>query len=381
MPDHKRVVITGASAVSPFGHTLEALCSYLSTSEYSQQGVESKYLNDHMQYHAIKHLDFEQRMSGRKKNKLDLFCIYGLCAADTALTESRLLEDEIDKGRIGIFVGNELGGWGFTEPQLMELHRHGVSEMSAYVATAWFPAALQGQISLSYDITGQSKTFSSGSVSGLHTIGYAAQAIQAGHADAILCGAAEDLSSNYVQAILSRHNYNSKADVEIFGPGMPTNVADGAAFLVVEDYEHALARGADIYCELTHFSNNFCPNRHLVDVVFDSQNKPSIRSPNNLFILDGMLANETAMTKASLERLSTNATLVNTKPQLGNMFSVSGVMELACVAHGTRHGNISRCFSSEMAEDSDRVYSNISIRRISPKGNVSTLSTTKLENE
>ena len=101
--------------------------------------------------------------------------------------------------------------------------------MSPYVATAWFPAAVQGQISLAHGIRGHSKTFSH-DVGGMTALGQAMRAIADGRVDAAVCGATESISSEYVRAVLA---FDSNA-----------KFAEGSAFLTLERLDQAMARGA-----------------------------------------------------------------------------------------------------------------------------------------
>ncbi len=253
----KRIVISGLGALSTHGHSIEAICAR----KGAQLPVEArKSLTESVSILPVCDLDMSA-VSGRLRRKLDPFAIYGLCASNMALKDSGLLEAGIDLNRIGIFVGNCLGGWTFTEPELKKLHTIGVDVMSAYVATAWFPAALQGQISLQYGFKGYSKTYSASGVAGLQAISYAVEAIQQGRADVIVCGASEDLSSPYSQALLQAYDYGSENHHSVFGREKHVDFAEGAAFMVIESYDHAKKRGAPTYCEITGFADHFCPRQ------------------------------------------------------------------------------------------------------------------------
>lgn len=190
---------------------------------------------------TIEDADIARFVGERLRRKLDRFSVLGLCAAGLALEASGLTA-AVAPERIGIFVGNCLGGWGFTEPELRRLHIRGVGAMGPYVATAWFPAAVQGQISLAHGIKGHSKTFSH-EIGGIAAIGHAMRAIAAGRVDAALCGAVESLDSPYVRAVLA-----SLPDA---------GFAEGAAFLTIERADRARARGATVHALLTGYAECF----------------------------------------------------------------------------------------------------------------------------
>src|SRR5204862_7049454 len=150
-------------------------------------------LNDEAELWMLRGLDATRTLSGRLQRKLDPFSVHGMVAAGQALAASGLASASLDPQQVGIYVGNCLGGWGYTQPELEALHTRGVTGMGPYVATAWFPAALQGQLSLAHGYKGHSKTFSARDVAGLQAIGHAVDAIRHQRAQVVLCGASEDL--------------------------------------------------------------------------------------------------------------------------------------------------------------------------------------------
>jgi len=328
-------------------------------------------LGDRSELFVIENLDTSRSVNGRLRRKLDLFAVYGLCAANEALMSSRILEGELDKERCGIFVGNCLGGWGYTEPELKVLHTRGVSRMSPFVATAWFPAALQGQLSLLHGIKGYSKTFSTGAVAGVQALGYAAQAIESGRADVILCGAAEDLSSPYVRAILSRRGQEGSSFGSVFGPAKTQSFAEGAAFLVLEDLEHALRRKADVYGEVLAFADGFAPGpeQAVEQLAHNLAAVTGGKQHEHLLLLDGGF--EAERTKTEQARGEFALCFADSRRKLGHMFAVSGTLEAACAAHQLRGGAMSaRLFADDAPA---AAYDSVIIQRLSKNGNVATL--------
>ena len=118
-------------------------------------------------------------------------------ASEFAIADAKLNLDAEDKERVGVFIGNVIGGWEFAEVELRDLYAAGLKEVSPYQATAWFPAAPQGQISIYYGLLGYSQTIIADSASGLVSIGSAYRAIQEGEADVILAGGSEAPISPY----------------------------------------------------------------------------------------------------------------------------------------------------------------------------------------
>jgi hypothetical protein len=143
-------------------------------------------------------LEAASGLSRRELKKLDRFSVLAIAAARSTLASSALSAEE--RNRCGVFTGNMVGGWTFTESQLRNLHRAGLSEVSPYLATAWFPAAPQGQITIHFRMKGFSKTISTDRCAGAQAIGLAAELIGEGKCDVLLAGGAEAPCTPFVEA-------------------------------------------------------------------------------------------------------------------------------------------------------------------------------------
>lgn len=156
----------------------------------------------------------------RDARKLDRFSLLALAAAKTAIRESNLPADTLST--CGVFSGNMMGGWTFTEPQVRTLHRDGLDCVSPYLATAWFPGAPQGQISIHLGLTGFAKTIATDRCSGSQAVGMAYQRIRAGlEPGLLLAGGAEAPLTPFVAASLS----------QIMNHG--AGIVEGAAYLLL----------------------------------------------------------------------------------------------------------------------------------------------------
>jgi 3-oxoacyl-[acyl-carrier-protein] synthase II len=280
----RRIAITGVGALSPYGNALAEICAG------ATQPLD--------RFALVKGPDSARFINARRKRKLDRFTVLGLCAAGMALEDSKLTASGIAPERIGIFVGNCLGGWSFTEPELRRLHTQGVGGMSPYVATAWFPAAVQGQISLDYGIKGHSKTFSH-DVAGLTALGQAMRAIANGRVDAAVCGATESLDSDYLRAVLAS--------------GSGAKYAEGAAFLTLERLDRATARGARVYAELAGYTERFAGDQSEQRACAHRTVREAMPSDSALVIHCGEIGEET-------------------RSPFVQMFALSGVLEVVCAA-------------------------------------------------
>jgi 3-oxoacyl-(acyl-carrier-protein) synthase len=130
-------------------------------------------------------------LSRRLLKKIDLFSHMALVASEMALEDAKMDIRQEDPNMVGIFLGNALGGWLYAETELRDLYIEGREGVSPYMASAWFPAAPQGQVSIYYGIKGFSKTVVADRASSLMAIGYARDTLVKGKLHMILAGGTE----------------------------------------------------------------------------------------------------------------------------------------------------------------------------------------------
>jgi len=184
----------------------------------------------------------------RLLKKMDRFSVMALTATEEALKDAFLDLTQEDPYKIGIFTGNALGGWLYAETELRDLYVEGREGVSPYLASAWFPAAPQGQISIYYGIKGYSKTVVADKASALMAIGYAAQVIGHKKIDVALAGGTEAPVTPYALLCCSTEGSISRRPYRPFDKERNGFViGEGAGILVLEDVEHALKRGINIY--------------------------------------------------------------------------------------------------------------------------------------
>ncbi|UFH50201.1 beta-ketoacyl synthase N-terminal-like domain-containing protein [Pseudomonas sp. KNUC1026] len=362
------VVVTGVSAIGPLGATPRAIldnCGFLPERSGTGRTEETPRGN---QFWLLEPMDFSACTSARTARKLDKFCLLGLAAAQQALAHAQLCGEALEPEAVGLFIGNNLGGWGYIEKELRLLHTQGVKAMSPYVATAWFPAALQGQLSLKYGFTGHSKTFSSRDVAGLQALGYAAQAIRAGRIQVAVCGAAEDLSSDFVRAVLDQ-------DSTATGNGRNRGqcFSEGGAFLILESEAHALARGARPLARVDHFSDRFAARPADLAPTLAHSLAPHARAGQAPVLFIG--ETDDAALHAGLQQAYNAAgraqAYTYAQPALGTRFSLNGVLEAALACHEFQHAGVPGSLLEHRRADSE--FHTVVIPRTTSQGNVTCL--------
>ncbi|MEJ2756706.1 MAG: beta-ketoacyl synthase N-terminal-like domain-containing protein, partial [Gammaproteobacteria bacterium] len=152
--------------------------------------------------------DWDRVLGRRFAQRVDNFTRMALYCADQCLKQNRLGLTISDNNctELGISVGNNYGGWDYVAPQMMDLYHHSMFSINPYVATAWFPAAAQGEIAIRYGIKGCSKTFSCDALSAGVALEYGCDLLEMGNIKYCLTGGVESPTSDIVQKhLMSKH--------------------------------------------------------------------------------------------------------------------------------------------------------------------------------
>ncbi|GAB3213432.1 beta-ketoacyl synthase N-terminal-like domain-containing protein [Marinactinospora thermotolerans] len=192
-------------------------------------------------------------LPNRLRKRMDRFSALALAAADSALADAGLSPDG-PAGDIGVYLGNMYAGWEITEPSLRRLYTQGYTGVSPYIASAWFPTAAQGQVTIARGLKGFSKTVSADTAGSALAIGYGMRAIQEGRARVMLCGGAEAPITPYAYTFCTNGGRTSPTGYLPFDSrANGFCVGEGAVFLVLEDAESAHARGARVHARVSGF--------------------------------------------------------------------------------------------------------------------------------
>jgi 3-oxoacyl-(acyl-carrier-protein) synthase len=269
-----QIVITGMGVISPYGPGPGLLWEKLMAGESALKPLTT-FQTSHVHCRVGGQLtDFrpEDYFSPRQVRKIDRFSIFALLATQMALQDARLLRDgktpvwdQQEQGgtRIGVTVGNNLGGWEFAERELRHLWQEGPRAVNPYMATAWFPAAVQGNVSIQFGIKGPGRTFLSDRASGALALLHAASCLLHGRADIMLAGGTEAPFSPYAALCYEKSGLMSRQAIDgsrqAYRPFDQAHdglvAAEGAAFFVLERAEDASRRGVPILAELAGWAS------------------------------------------------------------------------------------------------------------------------------
>lgn len=208
----------------------------------------------------VKNFSIEDYVPLKDARKMDVFTQYGVAAADEALKDSGLIIDDALAVRAGVAVGAGIGGIETITNNQDKLVAGGPRKVSPFFIPAGIINMVAGQISIRHHLKGPNISVVTACTSGTHNIGLAGRMIAYGDADVMVCGGAEMTSTPLCLAGFSAVRSLSKRNDEPTKASRPWDkdrdgfvMGEGAGVLVLEEYEHAKARGAKIYAELAGF--------------------------------------------------------------------------------------------------------------------------------
>lgn len=258
----KRVVITGLGMVSPLGNTVDETWSAILDGKSGVVPIDqfdaSKFTTHFSA--SVKGLDVTEYISEKEMRKMDPFIQYGMVAGIQAMVDSGIEVDDALAPRFGTVIGSGIGGIGTIEEQALVLNNRGPRRISPFFVPSSIINMIAGNLSIEYGLKGPNLSVVTACTTGTHTIGLAYRTIAYGDADIMLAGGAEmpttplGLGGFAAARALSTRNDDPQAASRPWDKGRDGFVlGDGAGILVLEEYEHAKARGAKIYAEVVGF--------------------------------------------------------------------------------------------------------------------------------
>jgi len=225
----------------------------------------------------IDDLEKYSHISERLLKKIDAFSHMALVASELALQDAGIEIKNEDPSLVGIFLGNAIGGWLYAETELRDLYLEGREGVSPYMASAWFPAAPQGQVSIYYGIKGFSKTVVSDRASSLMALGYARKVLAKNKLNMILGGGMEAPVTPYAllccntYGTLSKNNNDPQAAYRPFDQQRSGFViGEGAGIVVMESIQRARDRGANILGLISGYGTS-CDGVNRIDCASDGK--------------------------------------------------------------------------------------------------------------
>lgn len=259
---NRRVVITGLGCVSPVGNTIADAWSAIIEGKSGIANITSFDAQPFSTHFAgeVKGFNIEAYIPGKDARHMDKFIHFGMAAGIQAMQDSGLVVTEENADRIGVIIGSGIGGLPLIEETKAEYEKRGPRRISPFFVPASIINMISGNLSIKYGLRGPNLAIVTACTTGLHSIGAAGRLIEYGDADVMIAGGAEStvsplglggfasaraLSTRNDDPLTASRPWDRDRDGFVLG--------EGAGVMVLEEYEHAVARGATIYAELLGF--------------------------------------------------------------------------------------------------------------------------------
>ena len=258
----RRVVITGLGLITPIGNDVETTWQSLLK---GKSGIEPITKFDASEFStrfsgSVKNFDPEQYLSKKDARKMDRFIQYGIAAGQQAIDDSKLDLSKENLTRVGTAIGAGMGGMWLIEQNHSALLKGGPRKISPFFIPSTIINMVAGHLSILHGLKGPNFAVTTACTTGVHNIGFAARTIGYGDADVMLAGGSEDVTSPMgvggfaaAKALSSRNDEPQKASRPWDKDRDGFVIGDGAGVVVLEEYQHAVDRGATIYAELVGF--------------------------------------------------------------------------------------------------------------------------------
>ena len=345
----RRVVVTGLGLISPVGNSVATAWDNLIA---GRTGIATITKFDHsaLSVHfagEVKDFNVEEYVSAKEGRHMDTFIHYGIAAGTQAIRDSGITISDQNAERIGVMVGSGIGGLPMIEDTKSELLSRGPRRISPFFVPGSIINMISGHLSILFNLKGPNVAAVTACTTGLHSIGLAARLIQYGDADVMVAGGAESTISPLgvggfaaARALSTRNDDPATASRPWDKDRDGFVLGEGAGVMVLEEYEHARARGAKIYAELCGFGMSGdayhmtapnmdgprrCMNNALRDAGLNADQIQYVNAHGTSTPLGDK--NETEAIKAALGDHAKKVVVNSTKSMTGHLLGGAGGLE------------------------------------------------------
>ena len=345
----RRVVVTGLGVVSPVGIGVSTAWNNLIA---GQSGITRITKFDPSNFASqvageVKNFNVEDFLPAKDARRMDTFIQYGLAAGIEAFKDSGIEVTEQNAERIGVAIGSGIGGLGLIESTNDTYDDGGPRKVSPFFIPGTIINMISGNLSIMFGLKGPNVAIVTACTTGTHCIGDAARMIEYGDADVMVAGGAEAAITELSVAGFASARALSNRNDDPAAASRPWDkdrdgfvIGEGAGVLVLEEYEHAKARGAKIYAELSGYGmsadayhmtapNMDGPRRSMVNALKNAGVNPSEVQFMNAHGTSTPLGdtNETNAIKATFGDHAYNLVVNSTKSMTGHLLGGAGGLE------------------------------------------------------
>lgn len=358
----RRVVVTGMGAITPVGNDIDTMWANMLAGVNGVEKITAFDTSD-LKVHlagTVKNFEPEKYIEKRELRKLDIYCQYAIAAAQQAVDDSGILGN-IDEERFGVYIGAGIGGLHSFVNNVTALNEGGPRKVSPFFIPMMIGNIATGNVAIRFKAKGVSLSVMSACATGTHSIGEAFHAIKDGYADAIIAGGTEAVIAPLtIAGFQNMKALSTNEDPETASRPFDKNrdgfvMGEGAGMLVLEEYEHAKARGAKIYAEFAGYGNT-CDAHHvtapdpegagLARAIKIAMAEANTTDGDQLYInahgtsthLNDLT--ETMAFKSALGEKAYDANISSTKSMTGHMLGATGAIEAIVSVLTLRDGMI-----------------------------------------
>ena len=358
----RRVVVTGMGAITPVGNDIDTMWANMLAGVNGVEKITSFDTSD-LKVHlagTVKNFEPEKYIEKRELRKLDIYCQYAIAAAQQAVDDSGILGN-INEERFGVYIGAGIGGLHSFVNNVTALNEGGPRKVSPFFIPMMIGNIATGNVAIRFNAKGVSLSVMSACATGTHSIGEAFHAIKDGYADAIIAGGTEAVIAPLtIAGFQNMKALSTNEDPETASRPFDKNrdgfvMGEGAGMLVLEEYEHAKARGAKIYAEFAGYGNT-CDAHHvtapdpegagLARAIKIAMAEAGTTDDDQLYInahgtsthLNDLT--ETMAFKSALGEKAYDANISSTKSMTGHMLGATGAIEAIVSVLTLRDGMI-----------------------------------------
>ncbi|MES2103611.1 MAG: beta-ketoacyl-ACP synthase II [Pseudomonadota bacterium] len=345
----RRVVVTGLGCISPVGNNLADSWSAITAGKSGIATITKFDATPFTTHFAgeVKGFNIEDYIPAKEARNMDTFIHYGIAAGVQAFQDSGLVVTEENAERIGVIVGSGIGGLPLIEETHATLTERGPRRISPFFVPASIINMISGHLSIKYGLKGPNLAIVTACTTGLHCIGSAARMIEYGDADVMVAGGAESTISPLglggfasARALSTRNDDPATASRPWDKDRDGFILGEGAGVMVLEEYEHAKARGAKIYAEVLGFGMSG-DAYHITSPTMDGPRRSMINAMKNAAINGDQInylnahgtstsigdKNETDAIKATFADHAYKLTVNSTKSMTGHLLGGAGGLE------------------------------------------------------
>lgn len=358
----RRVVVTGMGAITPVGNDIDTMWANMLAGVNGVEKITSFDTSD-LKVHlagTVKNFEPEKYIEKRELRKLDIYCQYAIAAAQQAVDDSGILGN-INEERFGVYIGAGIGGLHSFVNNVTALNEGGPRKVSPFFIPMMIGNIATGNVAIRFKAKGVSLSVMSACATGTHSIGEAFHAIKDGYADTIIAGGTEAVIAPLtIAGFQNMKALSTNEDPETASRPFDKNrdgfvMGEGAGMLVLEEYEHAKARGAKIYAEFAGYGNT-CDAHHvtapdpegagLARAIKIAMAEAGTTDDDQLYInahgtsthLNDLT--ETMAFKSALGEKAYDANISSTKSMTGHMLGATGAIEAIVSVLTLRDGMI-----------------------------------------